>query len=105
MAVWIALAVFLLCLAVGLALAVTKGARAWRAVKQTKASFGSGLDRISDATAGISAQLDRAQESQERLAAAQARLAESRARLRVQLGAVREARRAVDRMLWFLPGR
>ncbi len=105
MAVWIALAVFVLCLVGGCLLVARKGLATWRQLGRVRGQFGSELERIADATAVISVQLDRAHESSERLVEARQRLAESRARLGTQLGAVREARTAVDRLLWFLPGR
>ena len=60
--------------------------------------------RIADASAQIQEHLDRASASGTLLGEASARLATSRAKLEVQLQAVREARRTVRRVLWFLPG-
>lgn len=105
MAIWIALAVLVASLAVGLAFAVYRGFRTWRRLKRTGRAFTAELERIAGATAEIDAHLDRAGASGERLSEAQARLRAARARLDVQLAAVREARGQLARMFWFLPGR
>jgi hypothetical protein len=104
MAVWIALAFYLAALLAGLAYAVIRGLMLWRQVKRTGGSFSAEADRISRVSAEIQVQLDRASASNERLGAAAARLAVSRAKLDVQLQALREARHAIRRLAWFLPG-
>jgi hypothetical protein len=104
MAVWIALAFYVVALVVGLAYAVIRGFVLWRRVKRASGAFNAETARISEVTAEIQVQLDRANASGERLGESAARLAVSRAQLDVQLQAIREARHAVRRVLWFLPG-
>ena len=105
MAVWIALAAFLLALAAGIAIAVYRAICTWRLLKRTGGSFTTELDRIAVVTAEIDGQLARAAASTDRLSEAQVRLRASRARLDVQLAAVREARGQLSRVFWFVPGR
>jgi hypothetical protein len=104
MAVWIALAVLVVGLAVGITVAVYRGICLWRLAKRTGATFGAELDRISRAAAEIEEQLARAEASAARLSEASERLRVSRARLDVQLAAVRRARAQVARAFWFVPG-
>ena len=104
MAVWIALAFYLVGLVAGLVYAVFRGLSLWRRIKRTGRVFGEETARISDTTAQIPVHLDRASAASERLGAVVERLAVSRARLDVQLQAIREARHAMRRLLWFLPG-
>jgi hypothetical protein len=104
MAVWLALAFYLLALVAGLVFVVVRGLTLWRQVKRTGSSFSSEAERISRVSAEIQEHLDRASASNERLGAAAGRLAMSRAKLDVQLQAIREARHAMQRLLWFLPG-
>jgi hypothetical protein len=105
MAVWIALAAFLVALATGIAIAVYRAICTWRLVKRTGGSFTVELDRIAVATAEIDGHLARASASSGKLTEAQARLSASRARLEIQLAAVREARGQLARVFWFMPGR
>ncbi|MDH4346700.1 MAG: hypothetical protein OEW31_10230 [Thermoleophilia bacterium] len=105
MAIWVALAVLLAGLALGLAFAAYRGICLWRRIKRTGATFGAETDRISRVTGEIQEQLERAQASSASLAAAAERLQASKTRLDVQLAAVREARAQLARTLWFLPGR
>jgi hypothetical protein len=105
MAVWLALALFLVALAAGLAFAAYRAVCTWRLVKRTGGSFTAELDRIARVSGEIDGHLARASASAERLAAAQDRLRASRARLDVQLAAVREARGQLARVFWFVPGR
>ena len=104
MAFWISLAVLLAGLVAGLVYVVFRGIALWRTVKRTGRVFGAETARIAEVSAGIQAHLDRASASNARLASAAERLAVSRAQLDVQLQAVREARHAMRRLLWFLPG-
>ena len=104
MAFWISLAVFLAGLLGGLVYAVLRGIALWRRVKRTGKAFGAESARIAEVSEGIQAHLDRASASGDRLRGVAARLALSRARLEVQLQAIREARHAIGRLLWFLPG-
>ena len=105
MALWIALAVLLVGLAAGLAVAVYRGICTWRQAKRTGGTITAELDRISRVAAEIDGQLERASAASDRLTEAQTRLRASRARLEVQLAAVREARGQVARVFWFVPGR
>jgi hypothetical protein len=102
--IWIAIAVLVAGVVVGLVDAVVRGIRTWRQMKRTGARFTAELDRISRAAAEIDGQLARAAAAGERLTEAQARLRVSRARLDVQLAAVREARHELARTFWFVPG-
>jgi hypothetical protein len=103
-AVWIALAFYLVGLVAGLVYAVLRGLALWRQIKRTGGTFGEETARIAQATEQIQAHLDRASASSERLGVVAERLAVSRAKLDVQLQAIREARHAMRRLLWFLPG-
>ena len=104
MAVWIALAFYLVGLVVGLLYVVLCGLSLWRQVKRTGGAFSEETARIAEASEQIQVHLDRGSASSERLAAVAERLAVSRAKLDVQLQAIREARHAMRRLLWFLPG-
>ena len=88
----------------GIAYAVIRGLVMWRQVKRTGASITIETARIAEASAQIQEHLDRASASGALLGEASARLATSRAKLDIQLQAVREARRTMRRVLWFLPG-
>jgi len=101
---WIALAVLLVGVLGGIVFAVLRGLALWRQFKRTGRVFSAESARIADVSAEIQVHLDRASVSGARLADGTARLAVSRARLDVQLQAVREARHAMRRLLWFLPG-
>jgi biopolymer transport protein ExbB/TolQ len=104
MAVWIALAFSLAGLVAGLVYAVLRGLSLWRQVKRTGGAFSEETARIAEASEQIQVHLDRASASSERLRAVSERFEVSRAKLEVQLQAVREARHAMRRLLWFLPG-
>ena len=104
MAVWLALAFYLVGLVAGLVYAALRGFAAWRRIKRTSGAFSEESARIAEVSARIQGHLDRANASSTRLGEVAARLAVSRARLDVQLQAVTEARHAVRRLLWFLPG-
>jgi len=103
-AFWIALAVLIAGVAGGIAYAVVRGIALWRRFKRTGRSFSAESSRIADVSAEMQEHLERAGASGERLGDAGAHLAASRARLGVQLQAVREARHAMRRLFWFLPG-
>jgi hypothetical protein len=103
-AFWIALAVLLAGLVGGLAYALMRGLVLWRQLKRTKQGLEDETARIEAGTLEIQTHLDRAGSSSEMLREAGARLATSRARLDLQLQAVREARHALRRVLWFVPG-
>ena len=104
MVFWISLAVLLVGVVAGIAYAVVRGLVMWRQIKRTGATINTETARIADASAQIQEHLDRASASGALLGDASARLAASRAKLDVQLQALREARRTVRRVLWFLPG-
>jgi hypothetical protein len=104
MLVWIPLAVFVVSVVGGITFAVLRGVALWRQLKRTKGAFGSETERITRAVDEIQDHLDHAGKSNERLATAAERLRVSRAYLDVQLAAVREARGALARPFWFLPG-
>jgi hypothetical protein len=104
MSFWIALAVLLVGVVAGIAYAVVRGIAMWRQIKRTGATLNVETARIADASAQIQEHLDRASASSALLGDAAERLAVSRAKLDVQLQALREARRTVRRVLWFLPG-
>jgi hypothetical protein len=104
MAVWIALALLLVAVVAGVAVALYRGICLWRLAKRTGRVFDVELERISSAAAEIEEQLARADASTARLSEAAERLRRSRARLDVQLAAVREARGQVARVFWFVPG-
>ena len=69
-----------------------------------RGAFSDETARIAEVSEQIQVHLDRASASSERLGAVAERLAVSRAKLEVQLQAIREARHAMRRLLWFLPG-
>ena len=96
--------VLLVGLVAGLAYVVLRGLSLWRQFKRTGGAFSEETARIAEASEQIQVHLDRASASSERLRAVAERLAVSRARLDVQLQAIREARHAMRRLLWFLPG-
>jgi len=104
MVFWISLAVLLVGVVAGIAYAVVRGLVMWRQIKRTGATINAETARIADASAQIQEHLDRASASSALLGDASARLATSRAKLDVQLQALRESRRTVRRVLWFLPG-
>jgi hypothetical protein len=104
-AIWIALAVFVVGLIAGLVFAVFRGFRLWRHAKRTGATFGQETERIARVADEIAVQLERANASSARLTEATTRLRSSAARLQVQRAAVIEARAALARTFWFLPGR
>ena len=104
MVFWISLAVLLVGVVAGIAYAVVRGLVMWRQIKRTGATINTETARIADGSAQIQEHLDRASASGALLGDASARLAASRAKLDVQLQALREARRTVRRVLWFLPG-
>ena len=104
MAVWIALAFYLVGLVAGLAYVVIRGLSLWRQVKRAGGAFSDETARIAEVSEQIQVHLDRASASSERLGAVAERLAVSRAKLDVQLQAIREARHAMRRLLWFMPG-
>ena len=101
---WTALAILVVGLVAGLAFAIVRGLRLWRQVKSTGGAIGREAERISQTAASISDQLDRANASSEELRAATERLARSRAALAVQQAAIQEARLAIRRTFWFVPG-
>ena len=103
-AFWIALAILLAGVVGGLVYAVVRGITLWRQVKRTGGKLSAETARIAEASAEIQEHLDRASASGTRLGEAAERLAVSRARLDVQLQALREARQALRRTFWFLPG-
>ena len=104
MVFWISLAVLLVGVVVGLAYVVLRGFALWRVLKRTGRAFGTETSRIAEASAGIQSHLDRASASSSTLGEAVRAPRVSRARLDVQLQAIREARHAMRRLLWFLPG-
>ena len=103
-AFWIALAILLAGVVGGLVYVVVRGITLWRQVKRTGGTLGAETARIAEASEEIQEHLDRASASGARLGEAAERLAVSRARLDVQLQALREARQALRRTFWFLPG-
>lgn len=105
MLVWVAAAVFVLGVAGGLAFAIVRGITMWRDLKRTSRAFGEHTTAITRSLDEIDGHLQRAGKSNEQLAAASERLRSSRERLAVQLAAVHEARVAMSRTFWFLPGR
>ena len=106
MAVWIALAAFLVALAAGIAIRRVQGDLhlAARQAHRRQLHRRARPDRARTA-AEFDEQLARASASTGQLSEAQARLSASRARLEVQLAAVREARGQLTRVFWFVPGR
>ena len=104
MVFWIALAVLLVAVVVGLTYDVVKGFHLWRDGKRVSATFGTEMDRISAGTLAIEQRLAEADASVRRLTEATDRLTVSRARLEIQIAAVHEARAQVRRVFWFVPG-
>jgi len=101
---WLALAVLLVCVVVGIAYAAVRGLRLYREAKRVGGAFGAEMERVNATTARIEVQLRKADEARTRLEAAADRLAVSRAQLNVQLAALSEARAQVRRVFWFVPG-
>ena len=104
MAFWIALAVLLVAVVVGIAYCVVRGLQLYRNAKRASARITAEMERISAVTLQIERQSAKAAAAVERLQGATGRLAVSRARLDVQLAAVREARAQLRRTFWFVPG-
>ena len=104
MALWLALAVYVVAVVGGLLYVVLRGLALWRKAKRTGGVLGAEAERISLVAAQIEVHMDRLNVSAANLEQATGRLARSRARLDVQLQAVREARETMRRLLWFLPG-
>ena len=104
MTFWIALAVLLVAVVVGIAFAVLRGLQLWRNVKRSSASLTGELERISEATARSSTTGRGGGGMRGDSNSAGERLAVSRAQLDIQLAAVREARAQVRRTFWFVPG-
>ena len=104
MEIWIPLLVLVVGIAGGLAYATWRALALWRQLKRTGSAFMAESSRIASSAGLIQSHLERASASSERLAEVNRRLAASRAALDVQLQAVREARHAVRRVLWFVPG-
>jgi len=104
MAVWIALAVFLVAVVIGIAFAAVRALRLYREAKRVGGVLGAEVDRINTTAAQIEEQLRKADAAKGRLEAAADRLAVSRAKLDVQLAAMREARMQLRRVFWFVPG-
>ena len=102
--IWLALVVYLACLAGGVTFVVVEGLGAWRGVKRTGSAFSSEVARITRVVDGLPAHLERMNASTRALQATLQRMAASRARLDVQTRAIKEARQTVGRLLWFLPG-
>jgi hypothetical protein len=94
--VWLALLVWLVLSAAGLAFAIVRGWQAFRQAKRTGGAVTAQLERISSVGEEIQANLERSQRAQEDLHAATDRLQHSRARLDVLLAAMREARAALE---------
>jgi Tfp pilus assembly protein PilE len=101
---WISLAVLLVAVAAGIAVAAYRGVCLYRRAKRSTQAFAAPIARIEETTAAIERRLAEAQESADRLSTAAERLRLSRARLDVQLDAVRDARARLRRTLWFVPG-
>ena len=104
MAIWIALAVFLVGLVGGLVLVAVRGFRLWREGKRVGGLITAETERIARVADEIAVHLDRANASTATLAEAAERLRVSAIRLQVQRAAVVEARAALARTFWFLPG-
>jgi hypothetical protein len=101
---WLALVVYVVAVAGGIAYVVLRGLALWRKLKRTGGAFGAETARIADQTALMEGHFDRMNSSVADLGEASRRLSASRARLGVQLQAVREARETMRRLLWFIPG-
>ena len=104
MVLWIALAVLLVAVVVGIAYAVVRGFQLYRDAKRAGRTIGAEVDRISAVSLQIERHAAQAETAAGRLQSATDRLAVSRARLDVQLAAIREARTQVRRVFWFVPG-
>jgi hypothetical protein len=104
MLIWIALALLLVAVVVGIAYASLRGFQLYRTAKRSGATITAEMDRISAVTLEIEGQMAKAEAATARLNAATARLATSRAQLDVQLAAIRQARVQVRRVFWFVPG-
>jgi len=100
--VWPALAVALVGVVGGLAVAAVRALRAYRDAKRLARTVGERVGEITSATEEIEVHLSRAAESSERLTAALESLRRSRAQLQVLLDAIRESRVAVRRAVPFL---
>ncbi len=88
----------------GIAYAVVRGLRLWRATKRVGREAAPALEHITATTAQIEEQIRRAEVSGEELKSTAARLQRSRARLQVQIDALTAARSEVRRVFWFVPG-
>ena len=104
MVVWLALGVLLVAIVGGIAFASIRGLQLYRNVKRGGSTLATEMGRISDVSLQIEHQMANAEAASGRLQGATARLATSRAQLDVQLGALREARAQLRRLLWFVPG-
>ena len=104
MVFWIALAVLLVAVVVGIAYCVVRGLQLYRDAKRTGARITGEMERISAVTLSIERHSAKAAAAADRLHGATSRLALSRARLDVQLAAVREAQAQLRRTFWFIPG-
>jgi hypothetical protein len=103
-AFWFALAIFLFCLAVGIAYLVVRALQLWREAKRVGGVIGTEVDRVSAGSERIEDHLANADAAGGRLKEAAGRLAVSRTKLQVQIAAVREARAQLRRVFWFVPG-
>lgn len=103
MLLWLTFAVSVVAIVAGTVVAVVRGVRLWRAVRQAGTRFGQELDHISASAAEIQGHLDEAEAAGARLREANERLRRSRARLEVELQALREARTVLQRV-GVLPG-
>jgi hypothetical protein len=97
--VWVAFAVWVALVTVGLVFAGVRGYQLFRQAKRTGGAMSPELERISATAERIQVHLERAERSQADLEAALGRLAASRARLDVQRAAVDEAKRAVNTII------
>ena len=104
MVFWIALAVLLVAVVVGIAYCVVRGFQLYRDAKRAGGRITGEMERISEVTLSIERHSAKAAAAADRLHGATGRLALSRARLDVQLAAVREAQAQLRRTFWFIPG-
>ena len=104
MVFWIALAVLLVGVVVGIAYCVVRGLQLYRDAKRASGRITAEMERISDVTLSIERHSAKAAAAADRLHGATGRLALSRARLDVQLAAIREAQAQLRRTFWFIPG-
>ncbi len=102
--IWLALAIYLFLVAGGIAFAVLRGLGLWRTLKRTGGAFSAEASRITRVVDGLPMHFQRLNASTAALRAGSGRIAVARARLDVQLRAIREARQAIGRLLWFVPG-